>query len=648
MVEVFQTAHSNFLNKGLAMFPRIVLLSLAAGFLTGCSLTPSATPTPEIVSGTAIRGVAHGGQQAIVGAKVYVLAANNGGYGGASLSLLNAANTGNAADTIGSYVTTDSGGFFSVTGDYTCTAGQQLYLYVLGGNTGSGTNSASGLMAVLGACGSLAPSVWVNEVTTVAAAYAMAGYAVDATHVASSGTAQALTGVANAFANSTNLVTINTGVARATTVSGSGAVPQTRINTLANILAACVNTTGAASTQCATLFSNAKSAGSTGTQPTETATAAINIAHNAGNAASTLYGLQAGVASPFVPNLSSAPNDLLIPIHHTGGGLNQPFGLAVDAAGTVWVSNINGTTGNVTKITASGVVSSITGAPPSQIGVAVDTSGNVWFTNQSANSGVGGAAKYVPGGSFTLFNSAAWDGPQFAAIDSAGNFWAANVGLNTNGEITKLTSSGSAAAGSPFTGGSPFSCLAVAIDAGGNAWVANAGSGTNGTINRYSSSGVPASSTGYRDPSTKSPQNIALDAAGFVWTADAVGSSVQKFLSTGGFLGNFTGGGLLGASPTSIAIDGAGNVWTGSGFNTSVNNRVVELNNAGVALSPSGGFTDTHFNQILTIAVDSSGDVWAANTGTNTVSELIGAATPVVTPMAANLSAPYGAPASRP
>jgi hypothetical protein len=48
------------------------------------------------------------------------------------------------------------------------------------------------------------------------------------------------------------------------------------------------------------------------------------------------------------------------------------------------------------------------------------------------------------------------------------------------------------------------------------------------------------------------------------------------------------------------------------------------------------------------IAIDSSGDIWLCDGNTNTVSEYIGVATPVVTPVAANLLAPYNAPASKP
>ncbi len=48
------------------------------------------------------------------------------------------------------------------------------------------------------------------------------------------------------------------------------------------------------------------------------------------------------------------------------------------------------------------------------------------------------------------------------------------------------------------------------------------------------------------------------------------------------------------------------------------------------------------------VAIDGSGDVWVANTGYTSVTELIGAAAPVVTPIVANLISPYSAPASKP
>ena len=213
-----------------------------------------------------MQGKVLGGQQPIVGAHIYLLAANTTGNAGpgilasssnASVSLLNAALTGQT-DSVGAYVLTDSNGNFTITGDYTCTGNTQVYVYALGGNAGSGANSAAGLLAALGSCPSSGnflsqtPFIFVNEVSTIAAAYSFAGYATDATHVSSSGSALALTGIRNAFATATNLAGISTGAALATTPAGNGVVPQSEINTLANILSSCVNSTGPASTQCST------------------------------------------------------------------------------------------------------------------------------------------------------------------------------------------------------------------------------------------------------------------------------------------------------------------------------------------------------------------------------------------------------------
>jgi hypothetical protein len=202
-----------------------------------------------------------------------------------SVSLLDASLTG-AWDSIGAYVTTASDGSFSMDGGYTCAANSQVYVYALGGNAGAGVNSASVLLADLGACPSSGnfntslPIIWVNEVSTIAAAYAMAGFATDATHVSSSGTSLARTGIANAFANAANLAAIASGTALATTPAGNGTVPESTIDTLADILGACIGSIGPSSKTCSTLLMNAPSSGPSGAVPTDTATAAINIAHN--------------------------------------------------------------------------------------------------------------------------------------------------------------------------------------------------------------------------------------------------------------------------------------------------------------------------------------------------------------------------------
>ncbi len=153
-------------------------------------MTPTAT-NPITAAGVPIEGSVYGGQQPINLAHVYLMQANTTGYSQPSVSLLNAALTGNS-DSVGAYVTTNVRGGFHITGDYTCTPGTQVYLLVLQGDAGGGNNTAAGEMGVFGQCPAAGnflaaiPFVQINEVTTVAAAYAMAGFATDALHVSSS------------------------------------------------------------------------------------------------------------------------------------------------------------------------------------------------------------------------------------------------------------------------------------------------------------------------------------------------------------------------------------------------------------------------------------------------------------------------------
>jgi hypothetical protein len=216
---------------------------------------------------------------------VYLFAVHTGAYNHNSDSLL-LATTNTHAGTYGNYVLTGSNGNFQIgSGDYACTAGQEVYLYSVGGNPGlaNGTNnSAATLMSVVGTCGAgnsfsgLPTTVQMNEVTTVAAAYALAGYATTPTQISGnlSGTAQATTGLANAAKMAGVLASITTGNALAPGLNGSAV--QQEIDSLANSLAACVNTTGPTASNCTNLLPYAGNA-------SDTASAALYIAHNPGS-----------------------------------------------------------------------------------------------------------------------------------------------------------------------------------------------------------------------------------------------------------------------------------------------------------------------------------------------------------------------------
>ena len=201
-----------------------------------------------------------------------MLEASADGYGKGSVSLLSVA-TGIPADAISYYALRNRYGGFSIAGDYQCTAAREIYLYARGGNSGGdGSNAAIGLMALLGTCpkagnfDATKPFVILNAVTTVAAAYAMAGGAVDATHVSdSAGSAESM---AAYFATVATGFT-NPGLLR----QQNGEETRCKIHTLANILSACINSNAPDSAGCRTLFANARGGSATGAAPGDTATA---------------------------------------------------------------------------------------------------------------------------------------------------------------------------------------------------------------------------------------------------------------------------------------------------------------------------------------------------------------------------------------
>ena len=282
---------------------RLRILAGCAGFavsglmLAGCGGLMPAAGTAAAATGSAVKGSVHGGQQAVSGATIQLYAVGTTGDGSAPTALLT------------STVTTDANGGFTLTGLYPCTTpGTLVYLVATGGNPGlaAGTNNtALAEMAALGQCGSLGsvPLIQVTEATTVAAAAALAGFTTQPFNVGSgTSDAAALAAAFNAAATYADVATgASPGPGQATTAGPfTPAVPASTINTLANILAGCVNTTGPGSTGCSQLFAL------TG-NPTNTLGAIMNLqATPALYNTASLFAL-AGATGPFQPQLSSAP-----------------------------------------------------------------------------------------------------------------------------------------------------------------------------------------------------------------------------------------------------------------------------------------------------------------------------------------------------
>jgi hypothetical protein len=244
-----------------------------------------------------------GGSQPIAGATIQLYAVGTTGSGSASTPLL------------ATPATTDSRGAFSITGQYSCPSASSLvYLVATGGNPGMapGTNNPTlALMTVLGACGDLTPSTFIvtNELTTVAGVWALAPYMSSYSSISSSAGDPAL---ANAFTLASQYVNTSTGAAPGVNVPAGATVPIQQLNTLADILTVCVNSTGGVAgdgSPCGSLLSAATPSGSIA--PANAIAAALNMANNPSANTSALFGLVAAT-SPFQPALVTAPPSLSV------------------------------------------------------------------------------------------------------------------------------------------------------------------------------------------------------------------------------------------------------------------------------------------------------------------------------------------------
>jgi len=294
---------------------------LVSVLLTGCQTTEFTAPTLE----PDLSGSVFGGQNPVTGSLIQLYAVGTTGDKSASTPLISAtlttsdgtglsnsnANAGNANNTL-------SAGSFTITGDYTCpSATAEVYLTSTGGNPGlapGNNNPTLSLMAALGPCGDLASSTYVvmNELTTIGAVAALSNFMASYASVGSgSGDASQLQTAflaANEFVNTTN------GTAPGATLPATFSASSTAIQTLGDIIAACVNTTGGVagdSSVCGQLFALATVPASS--VPTDTVGTILNILKQPTVNAPQLYALVPSTP-PFLPTLSSAPANWALPI----------------------------------------------------------------------------------------------------------------------------------------------------------------------------------------------------------------------------------------------------------------------------------------------------------------------------------------------
>ena len=621
--------------------------------LTGCGSSVFTSAPSTVVGSLAITGKTMGGQQPVSGSHVFLFAAQStgngpGAYGTNAVSLLT---------TPGGYVTTDATGTFSITGDYTCTAGAQIYAVSIGGSPISGApgNSAISMMTAIGDCSQLNATsfIQINELSTAAGITALQQF----TNVNSLGipiissSAAASSGLVNAFSNATALVPFSTG--QVNTVRPGVTVPQATLDTLGNVLAGCVNSTGPASTACGALFT----ATNVSSTQQNTAAAMLSIAQNPGVNVTALYNLSTA-NPPFQPQLGSAPNDFTVGINLTGGSLYAALNIVIDGTGNAYVFDCqiscsltapSPTTTSVDKIVEysplGAVLNTRTGPAIHNVtGMALDNNGFLWTANDGqTNSGLGNTADSI--GHFLaagaspaaiFYTSTSLSTPYGVAVDSNSNAYITN---RTGQSVNYVTATGTI---TPVTLTQPPAVpLGIAIGSNNSLYFAdNAANGIYRTP--ITAPGVVGQGAIFSGPAVQAPIGIALDASSNFWFANSGGPNVSLFTNAGQLIGPAVASGF--GTIAAIAIDGNSRAWvpscnryctTTTGGNT-LPDSIVQLQLSGTSISvfsPSQGYQNPGLSAPAAVAIDGSGNVWVTSTGTPGVTVLLGAAGPVKTPL---------------
>jgi len=659
---------SNALRPAVKLSVLTASILLPGLILSGCGVGPVTTgPTPGgLVSG--LSGVVHGGQNPVTSSVIRLMAPATTGYGAAPSVLATA-----ASDPV-------TGAFALPT--YKCpTTDQLVYIEATGGNPGSGANSAIDEVALLGNCSTLSSSthVVISELTTIAAAYALAPFASVTANGTGIGTSSTnIAGLNNAFGPANNLISFSNAFANPTTSQPNMVLPTQLLNTLGNILSSCVNTTGPTSTACSTLFTDTTVAG---VAPLNTFQAALNIAlHPGANVSGTtgLYSL-ASTNPPFQPAMTSAtaPNDFTLAIGYTNAGIAAcgTIDVAIDSKGNAWISDFytaapcNGSavTGLIEISPAGAFLSPTNGFGTSvltpSVGIGVDQNGLVWVDNNNA----GALTAFNPDGS-EYGNYTGVIGPNGQAIDGKGNIWTDTGGncCNTFQELVNNLPTGYALAPT-FTAAAHFG-TGICVTPTTLYETAPGASNESAQVTIVNLSTTTISGTIKPDNGYASLSGCAVDHAGNLYLPDnGQYNGVEVYNSSGTLLSSFAvpTNSTIYASPQEMVVDGLGNsIVSTYSYDQPSNGATVHpaglftFNSSGTLTSPTtgyfpitgavngsgydgttGGLTPVIITDPGGLAVDGSGNLWITGTNNgstipNYVTEVIGIAAPVVTPKA--------------
>lgn len=636
------------MNSSAGLLRRLSLFgSMAVSLaLSGCGI---GTVTTQTGGSLALSGSVQGGVQPITGATIQLMAVGSAGNGSQSTNLL--ANP----------VVTDSHSYFSLTGDYSCpSADAQVYLVARGGNPGftaNVNNPALVLLSALGSCGDLIANpnrfISINEVSTVAAVYALSPFMTAYDHVGASATNTI--GMRNAFLDAHLLTDTATG--RVPLLPSNLSVESGKLYALADAIVPCVNSDGG--TACTALFSAATPAG--GSAPADTVGALLDIIKQPGHNVAAIFNL-IGSIPPYPTTLTAAPHDWTMSLTVTGGGLASPTALGLDQGGNVWVTNYGDPADTAGLVGFSPQGTPLSGSPfgsglqKDSYGLAVDKNGDVWVTSYDNISagGTGSVAKFhgnnssTPGALVGQFYDNTLNYPESIAADPAGT-GTILLGNYVGGTVTVYDLNGTYLRnlGSNLSSTlRPKFPVTVTSDGAGGAWVGDQG---DTYVVHMLSNG-----TAVRSDCCSAAQTVALDPVGNLWATNYYPQgrpSVYGISEVGAngavLIDGQSGGGLY--APGGAAVDAGGQFWVLNYHSSSqatfdtVSEIAGNLTNvaAGTPLSPSTGFgLDAGMRHAYSVAPDSSGNLWVTVRDGNSLRMFFGMATPTATPATPRPQAP--------
>jgi sugar lactone lactonase YvrE len=318
----------------------------------------------------------------------------------------------------------------------------------------------------------------------------------------------------------------------------------------------------------------------------------------------------------------------------TNASFGSPSGVALNAASNLFISDYSGN--RIRKVGPNGIITTVAGN-----GAASYAGDGVAATNTSLN------------------------GPKGLTVDAAGNlfiadYWNQRVRkVGTNGIITTVAGNGSTGYGGDgvaATNTSLYFPLGVAVDAAGDLFIADSANdrirevGTNGIIATVAGGGIGGDGGPATNASLYAPGDVVVDATGNLFIADDGDLLVRK-VDTNGIITTVAGNGYSGysgdggaatnaslSSPIGLALDSKGGLFIADHNNNCI--REVATNgtittvagNGTPAYSGDGGLaTNASLFYPSAVALDSSENLFIADTGNNRIRKVGLAGLPLLT-----------------